>query len=89
MVPNEPNKPSMTRYHDSQRFISNVNNTLPDPARDIPISRAVRLDSPVRFLQRLWSYVSLCLLQRRFGGHNVLVSPRPAASLRIVNFFPP
>ena len=31
----------MTRYHDSQRLISNDNSTSPDPASDIPSSRAV------------------------------------------------
>ena len=40
----------MTRYHDSHRFISNDNSTPPDPARDIPISRAVGPDRRARYV---------------------------------------
>ena len=58
-------------------------------AQDISISLVVCLDSPVRFLQ-LCSYFALCLLllQWRFGGHNVLVSPRPAVLYERCFFVP-
>ena len=71
-------------------FQAHAPSALPG-ARDISVSLVVCLDSPVRFLQQFCSYSarSLLLLQWRFGGHNVLVSPRPAASLRIVFFFVP